>query len=599
MKFTHIKSAYCIALTIVVAVIAPLTVAEDTRPNVVMIMVDDAGLMDFQPFGGEARMPNIQALAEQGVRFTNYRTSPLCAPSRAMFLTGVDNHQTGIATIPEVIPAEHENAPGYSLVLEPGVKTIADRLRGEGYRTYMTGKWHMGSKSVDDLPISHGFDRSFILDASGADNWEQKSYMAYYDHAPWFEDDKPATLPEDFYSSQFIIDKMIDYVSEGKAERPSNRKPFLAYLAFQAIHIPIQAPREFTEHYEGVYDDGWHALRESRWRKAQALGLIPSDAPLADMYEGHRSWASLSEDERGYYTKAMMVNAGMLEAMDHHIGRLISWLESQGELENTVFVVTSDNGPEHNDIVNTPAMDLYNLISGYNADIETMGEKGSLVSIGPEWAAGAASPSNLFKFYSTEGGIRVPLIIKGKGIPQGNSHDSFAMVTDIVPTLAELIGFDTRTQHNEVPIRGRSLLPVINEDAEFTYRPEEPLGMEVAGNAALFKGQYKLMRNLLPHGDGVWHLYDRVNDPGETQDLAHIKPELFAELKNDYQAYAREVGVQEMPAGYDSMKQVMMKSTVKILQQYWISLSAFLTLFVLILVKIVSIIIVKTRKGVA
>ena len=155
------------------------TVKPDTRPNVVMIMVDDAGLMDFQPFGGEARMPNIQSLAEQGVRFTNYRSSSLCAPSRAMLLTGIDNHRTGIATIPEVIPEDHEGAPGYSLVLEPGVRTIAERLRDAGYRTYMTGKWHMGSQTVEDLPVSHGFDRSFILDASGADNWEQKPYMAY------------------------------------------------------------------------------------------------------------------------------------------------------------------------------------------------------------------------------------------------------------------------------------------------------------------------------------------------------------------------------------------------------------------------------------
>ena len=184
----------------------------------------------------------------------------------------------------------------------------------------------MGSR-LEDLPISHGFDRSFVLDASGADNWEQKPYMAYYETAPWYEDDQPATLPEDFYSSAFIVDKMIEYI-DSAGESNTNAPPFFAYLAFQAIHIPIQAPREFTDRYTGVYDQGWQVLREQRWEKAQLLGLIPQNAPLAAMPEGLRVWEDLDAQERQYYSKAMSVNAGMLEAMDHHIGRLIHWLEA-------------------------------------------------------------------------------------------------------------------------------------------------------------------------------------------------------------------------------------------------------------------------------
>jgi arylsulfatase A-like enzyme len=544
----------------------------DARPNVVIILVDDAGLMDFQPFGGEAKMPAIQTLADQGVRFNNYRTSPLCAPSRAMLLTGIDNHRTGIATIPEVIPAEHRNARGYSLALEPGVKTIADRLQDAGYRTYMTGKWHMGSRSIEELPVSHGFDRSFILDASGADNWEQKPYLAFDPIARWFEDDQPATLPENFYSSEFIVDTMIDYLAEGNPDRQSGRQPFFAYLAFQAIHIPIQAPPEFTNNYEGVYDSGWHALREARWRKAQLLGIIPKGAPLAEMHEGHRNWETLSDDDRRYYTKAMMVNAGMLEAMDHHIGRLISWLASQGELENTLFVVTSDNGPEHNDIINSPGMGLWYPISGYNKDVETMGEKGSLVSIGPEWASAAASPSKLFKFYSSDGGIRVPLIIAGAGITQTDIHSSFALVTDIVPTVLELLGVAEQNENDEIAITGRSLLPVIRKDTDFTYGPDDAVGIEVSGNSALFKGRYKLSRDMAPHGDGAWRLFDIQNDPGETQDLAADKPELLAELMDDYRKYARHYGVQEIPQGYDTLKQITTYSAHVLVKTYRVQL---------------------------
>ncbi|ARN75204.1 arylsulfatase [Oceanicoccus sagamiensis] len=557
--------------------------ADTPRPNIVMILVDDAGLMDFQPFGSEARMPNIQQLADQGVSFTHYRTSPLCSPSRAMLLTGVDNHRTGVATIREVIPDQHLNQPGYSLSLEPGVKTIADHLRSAGYRTYMTGKWHMGDK-VKDLPVSHGFDRSFVLDASGADNWEQRPYMAYYATAPWYEDDKPATLPEDFYSSEFIVSKMLEYLEGDYTTAEEQQKPFFAYLAFQAIHIPIQAPREFTENYNGVFDQGWHKLREQRWQKAQALGLVPEGAPLASIPEDLREWENLSDEERRYYAKAMQVNAGMLEAMDFHIGRLMQWLEERGELDNTVFVVTSDNGPEFNDMATNPGIRLWNAISGYQNDIETMGEKNSLVSIGPEWAYAAASPSKQFKFYTHDGGIRVPLIMSGPGLPEGERRSAFSLVTDITPTLLDYLQLSVKP---EVAITGRSLKPVIEDSSAVIYGLEDAVGIEVAGNAALFKGDYKLSRNLPPYGDGQWRLFNVATDPGETQDLTDANPALFQQLLKDYQGYAEDFGVQAMPPGYNSIEMVTRNTVKKMFQQYRSIILSMLVVVVIIVVLII------------
>jgi arylsulfatase A-like enzyme len=557
--------------------------APSPSPNIVVILVDDAGLMDFAPYGGEARMPNIQRLADRGVRFSNYHTSPLCAPSRAMLLTGIDNHRTGVATIPEVIPKEHENKPGYSLALEPGVKTIADHLRTAGYRTYMTGKWHMGRR-VQDLPVSHGFDRSFALDASGADNWEQKPYMAYYDTAPWYEDDQPATLPDDFYSSAFIVDKMMDYIGAGNSKTEKSEQPFFAYLAFQAIHIPIQAPREFTEHYDGVYDQGWHVLREQRWKKAQQLGLIPPGAALAAMPKGMRDWDQLSDQERRYYAKAMAVNAGMLEAMDYHIGRFINWLEQNGQLHNTLFVVTSDNGPEFNDVVNTPGIGLWRAVSGYNSDIDSMGEKGSLVSIGPEWAFAAASPNKMFKFYASDGGIRVPLIIAGPTIPQGEMQASLTMVTDIAPTLLDYINLPIPENTNDIAITGRSLKPVLDGTSDHSYGPTDAVGLEVAGNAALFKGHYKLTRNLPPYGDGVWRLYDMDKDPGETNDLAETQATVFNTMLADYQHYAATHGVQTMPDDFDSVQQILLNTYKKLFSVYKFYLIALLLLVMAIIV---------------
>lgn len=537
------------------------------RPNFVIILIDDAALMDLGIYGGEARTPHIDALARRGTRFTHYRTSPLCAPSRAMLLTGIDNHLTGVATIPEVLPAEHEGKPGYAMALEPNVETLADRLRPAGYRTLMTGKWHMGSKK-GDLPDAHGFDRSFALDASGADNWEQKPYMPYYTEAPWFEDGKPARLPEDFYSSQFIVDKMIDYLNEGHVAGEGEAKPFLAYLAFQAIHIPLQAPPEFTAHYDGVYDGGWQKLREKRWARAKELGLVPQDAALAPMHKTMRTWESLSPEEQKLYAKRMQVNAGMMEAMDFHIGRLIEHLKETGEYDNTVFIVTSDNGPEPSRGDDDARLKFWMTLNGYNTDIDNIGEKGSWGFIGPEWASAAASPSDLFKFYTSEGGVRVPLIMAGPEIEANASVSAPALVTDITPTVLSMAGANTLIAGSK-PMTGRSLAPVLQGKSKTTYGPDETMGLEVSGNAALYKGDYKIVRNVAPVGDGKWRLFDIANDPGETHDLAQSEPDRFAAMQKDYADYAARVGALEMPEGYDSQKQIGKNIMKRQLAAYW------------------------------
>jgi arylsulfatase/uncharacterized sulfatase len=533
------------------------------RPNFVLILADDVGLMDLGVYGGEAATPNVDRLAGRGVLFTDYHTSPLCSPSRAMLLTGVDNHRTGVATIPEVLPPEQRGRPGYSMHLEPGVLTVASRLKAAGYRTYMTGKWHL-SEGGEHLPNRHGFDRSFALEVSGADNWEQKSFMPYYNEAPWYEDGEPARLPEDFYSSAFIVDSMIDYL---EADREDG-SPFFAYLGFQAIHIPVQAPREFTAKYEGVYDDGWHALREARWQRARDLGLIPEGAALDDMPPGLRQWETLSEEDRRLYAKSMAVNAGMLEAMDHHIGRLLGYLEEKGELANTVFIVTSDNGPAPSNPLGESGFRLWMRLHGYSREIADLGEKGSFVFIGPEWASAAASPSAFFKFYAGEGGLRVPLIVSGHGVGGPRRVDALTFVTDVTPTILALAGVESE-EEGTVPMTGRSLVPILRGEADAVYGPATPVGIEVSGQSALFKGDYKLVRNNPPYGDGVWRLYDRARDPGETRDLTTDRQDVFSELMGDYEAYAETVGVLEMPEGYHIHDQLRANSIRKQVRYYW------------------------------
>ena len=537
------------------------TAAQPARPNFVILLIDDAAFMDLGIYGGEARTPNIDTLASGGAMFTRYYSSPLCSPSRAMLLTGMDSHLTGVSTIPEVLPKEHEGQPGYTMRLEPGVATLADRLKPLGYRTLMTGKWHLGS-GKGDLPVAHGFERSFALDASGADNWEDKSYMPYYADAPWYEDGKPASLPEDFYSSAFIVDKMVSYLEEG----PST-EPFFAYLGFQAVHIPVQAPAEFTAKYKGVYDAGWDETRLARWVRAKAQGFVPEDAALAPMPDHFRAWASLSPEEQKLYAARMEVNAGMLEAMDFHIGRLVAHLKSTGQFENTVFVVTSDNGPEPSRGDTDPRMKFWMSMNGYHLDSEGMGEKGSWAFIGPEWAMAAASPHDKFKFLGSEGGIRVPFILSGAGLSSGRRIDARAHVTDIAPTLLALAGAPADLDGAK-PITGRSLLPLLRGETDAVYGPGDAIVIEVSGNAAVIKGDYKLTRNQKPHGDARWRLYDLSKDPGETEDLSASYPEIYDDLQTEYASYSRRVGVLEVPPGYDSLAEVTRHSMARQAKQY-------------------------------
>jgi len=562
-------------LVAVVGALSAATAQTDPKPNVVIILVDDAALMDLGVYGGEARTPNIDALAARGAMFTQYRTSPLCSPTRAMLLTGMDNHRTGVATIPEVLPKEHVGQPGYSMSLEPGVLTLADRLGAAGYRTLMSGKWHLG-ETADEMPQAHGFQRSFALAASGADNWDDKSYMPYYADAPWFEDGVETSLPDNFYSSRFIVDKMITYLDGTDAD-----KPFFAYLPFQAIHIPVQAPPEFTANYKGRYDDGWHALRDARYKRAQALGLITQGAPLAPMPETARQWDALTEEERALYAARMEVNAGMLEAMDHEIGRFMDHLKAGNQLENTLFVVTSDNGPEFNRGDNDPRLSFWMRLNGYHTRLDGMGERGSWGFIGPEWAVAAASPGALFKFYTTEGGIRAPLIIAGPGVTQ-QQVQSPAMVTDIAPTLLDMIDAPPAPSDAR-SMTGRSLLPVLTGETASVYAPDDVRAIEVSGNSALYKGDYKITRTMPPVGDGTWQLLNIMEDPGETRDLSAAEPQVMSDLLAAYADYTAEMGVLDMPPGYNSLAQIEENSKARLLKRFGWMLVVFVLVFLALL----------------
>ena len=529
--------------------------AETPRPNVLIIMADDIGYMDFGSYGGEAATPAIDGVAARGIKMSRYYTSPQCGPSRAMLLTGADNHEVGMAMIPETLTPDIRALPAYSMKLPEGTLTLADRLGAAGYQTYAVGKWHIGDVGKN-LPRKHGFDRSLIFDATGADNWATRSYLPLYDSIQWFEDDTPIERPNDSYSSELFVDRMIDYIDKGAKDLP-----FFGYLAFQAVHIPVQAPRHFIENYNGRFDAGWHKLRRERLAKGKALGLIPADAELPPQPQHARQWDNLSAEEKAFFARAMQVNAGMIEAMDFHLNRLFGHLEKIGQLENTIVIIISDNGPESGAVSHqSPVVDFWLHRQGYNSDIETLGEEDSMVAIGMEWATAAAVPFARYKFHATEGGQRVPMIIAGPGIKKKDFEPARAHVFDIAPTVLDLAGLPASSGPNEpVPMRGRSLAPILTGDAAAVYGDQDAVGMEVATHATLYKGDWKLQKMPSPSGDGQWRLYNLATDLGESRDVQQEFPEIFAELKSDYAAYAEEVGIADLGAEYNPTRQIDVK----------------------------------------
>ena len=544
--------------------------SKPSRPNIVVIVADDLGYSDVGSFGSEIPTPNLDALAAEGTRFSSFHVSGECSPTRAMLLTGIRSHRTGVGAMHESVPPSLEGKPGYLTVLNRNVVTVGSLLQRSGYRTYAVGKWHVG-KEAHNLPPARGFDRSLIQGDSGSDNWEtDQRYLALTDRVYWFEDGKPAKMPKEFYSSRFYADKAIDYLRNDWAATPSTeRAPFFLYLAFQANHIPLQAPPEFIERQRGRYDAGWSALREQRHRRTIELGLLPPDTRLGS-WPGLEEWNALEPKRRSYEVRRMEVYAGMAAAMDHEIGRLREAIRSLRADDNTIFVFLSDNGAEPSDPYEYLSGQLW-LATQYTRDTNRLGAKGAYATIGRNWVSAAVSPLSTHKFYAGEGGLRVPLIIRtpvafADGQPRGQIASGFTHVTDIAPTLLELAGVSHPGKPGgPEPMTGRSLVPLLRDTTAQIRGTDETLGYELAGNAALFGGDLKLVRNLPPIGDGQWRLFDIARDPGETRDLRSARPEDFRRLLEAYQKFEIEDGVQALPEGYTPQSQVSLNALRRVI----------------------------------
>lgn len=520
----------------------------DQRPNFLVVVVDDLGYSDLGSFGGgEVDTSAIDRLALDGVRLSSFYSTPTCSPTRAALLSGTDPHIAGLGNMAELLADNQRGKPGHEGYLNQRVVSIASLLQDAGYFTAMTGKWHLGLEE-EHSPAAQGFNRSFALLHGGAGHFDDTGLLAMAPKALFREDGKLAEWPNGRYSSDFYTEKLIEYLSENDASQP-----FFAYLAFTAVHWPLQAPDDLIRKYRGRYDQGWDVLREKRLEGMQQAGLLDEGVNFTPP-PGYQPWKSLSKEQQRIEARKMEVFAAMVDSINQNIQLLVSYLEESGVLDNTVVIFLSDNGAEGTPLEKSPLLEGW--LEHFDNSFENMGRAGSYIFYGPNWAHATTAPGKHYKGHVSEGGIHVPAFIwrkemASKGVIAGTP----VTVMDIAPTLFEMAGVVYPEKYRGRPLaqlRGKSLLPLMDDPLARIHAEDATLGLELFGRRALRQGKWKAYLEPPPFGTGEWELYDLEKDRGETHNVAAAHPELMARLAAAWQDYADQVGVilPEGPSGY-------------------------------------------------
>jgi len=525
-----------------------LLAKEETRPNILLIVVDDMGYSDIGPFGGEVRTPALDSLAKSGMRFTDFHTSVSCSPTRSMLLSGTDNHLAGLGNMSEGLFPNQIGEPGYEGHLSDRVVSMATLLRDTGYFTCMSGKWHLGEE-VEHDPYNKGFQKAYTMLQGGASHFDTE-WMMYANYTPIYrENGVRVHVPKGFYSTEFYTDKIMEYIDSRDAG-----KPFFAYLSYTAVHDPIHVPDKWLDKYKGRYDKGYEALRKERLNSLQKLGFIPEDTVPFPRLPMIPDWENIPEKQRKVEARRMELYSAMVENIDYHLGRLFKHLKKTGVYENTLVIFFSDNGANGAEMHQYPGTDEAWLDRNSDNRYENMGRRFSRIAQGAAWAQVSMTPFRLFKAFTTEGGIRSPLIISGPGVISRGAHsDAFAHVMDITATILDAAGVEhpgTSYKGRKVePLRGRTMMKVLNGKSNFIYDNDTAVNWEMLGFRAVRKGDFKLVWLSIPFGNDDWQLYDLSKDPAELNDLSQERPKLRKEMIAIWNQYSKEVGVVLPPGG--------------------------------------------------
>ncbi len=532
-------------------------VKEKSQPNIIVILSDDMGFSDIGCYGGEINTPNLDGLAKNGLRYTQFYNAARCCPTRASLLTGLYPHQSGFGHMTKDLGAE-----SYRGDLSNKAMTMAEVLKQAGYATYISGKWHVTPyKPNDDNPTKHnwplqrGFDKFFgtILGAG-----------SFYDPCSLTRDNEYITPSEDFYFTDAITENAVKYIQEHDSE-----KPFFMYLAYTAAHWPMHAKPEDIAKYKGKFDEGWDVLRQKKYERLKEMGIINPDWKLSEKEAKIKNWED--EENKAWYSSLMEVYAAMVDCMDQGIGKVMNTLDEKGMKDNTLVFFLEDNGGC------AERLGLFEGIRPYNKDVKAddlkpMGKderqrdmkpqytrKGKPVyggiglEPGPDstylsydkpWANASNTPFRMYKHYVHEGGISTPLIVHWPdGIMAKNEfRKQPAHIVDIMATCVDVAGANYPKEYHGnliTPLAGTSLLPSF-KDQELKNRA---LYWEHEGNKAIRLGKYKLVSKWSKDSEYNWELYDMEKDRTETQDIINQMPEKTKKMEAMWKEWAKNTGV--------------------------------------------------------
>ncbi len=508
-------------------------------PNVVIILLDDTGFAQLGCYGSDIDTPNIDALAAAGVQFTNFHVTPLCSPTRASLLTGRSQHAVGMRSLAN-FGTGFPNQLGH---ITNHAATVAEVLREEGYATFCVGKWHLAPMEqcsaagpFDQWPLSRGFDRFYGFLEGETDQFHPDLVC---DNHPI---DPPAGPDEGYHLSEDLVDQALRMVSDSVGVRPD--RPFFLYLPFGATHAPHQAPARYLEKYRGRYDEGWDIVRQRWFARQLELGIAPEGTELAPRNPGVEAWADLPDTQQRLACRLQEAFAAFLDHTDDQIGRLVDGLRDLGRLDDTIVMVLADNGASQEG----GPYGVMHEMKFFNGIFETPDEAVQRIDDigGPHshtnypwgWAQCGNTPFKWYKQNTHEGGVHVPLIVHAPNRAGAERacgrRDQFVNVSDIAPTVYDLVGVDPPTVYRgieQLPVTGHSFATVLADPAA---APTNTLQyFEMAGSRALVAGEWKAV---CKHQAGAdydteqWELYRLSDDWSECHDLAEQEPAKLAEL---------------------------------------------------------------------
>jgi arylsulfatase A-like enzyme len=506
--------------------------AYSQKPNIILIMADDMGYSDIGAFGSEIATPNLDKLAAKGLTMSQVYNASRCCPSRASLLTGLYPHQAGIGDMVNPRPI-----PAYQGFLSKKAVTIAEVLKTGGYRTFMAGKWHVGTMQ-DYWPLQRGFDRYFGIIDGASSYFNPTAPYRPNQKLNLVLDNQRVQPSKDFYSTNAFTDFGIKLIEDSR----SSKQPFFLYMAYTSPHWPLHALPEDIKKYIGKYKSiGWDKLREERLKKMVQLGILPKSTKLSARDLGLVDWQSLTEREKEDWDNKMATYAAMVDRMDQNIGRILAVLEKTGQRENTLIIFLSDNGASHEQIAG--AGFLPEILA---ANKKEASDNSSFTAYGKMGANVSNTPFKSYKHWQFEGGISTPFILNFPSKLKNKTFSSKpAHIMDIMATCIEVAGipYPTEFMGNKItPTTGKSLLPLLNNQK---WQGHEAIFFEHEG--AVRMGDWKLVSS---YGQERWELYNMVKDRTEQNDVSNSNLAIVKKMEAMYVAWAKKSGV----VPYDQLK---------------------------------------------